>query len=45
MLEERGVIGPGSGAKPRDVIGSGSGPSAEGFGLPDASGQDAFDEA
>lgn len=30
MLEERGVIGPGSGAKPRDVIGGGS-EGGEGF--------------
>jgi len=40
ILEERGVIGPGSGAKPREVIGSGSSPVAEGFGE-----QDNFDEA
>lgn len=29
MLEERGVIGPGSGAKPRDVIGASSGTGME----------------
>jgi DNA segregation ATPase FtsK/SpoIIIE, S-DNA-T family len=36
LLEERGVIGPGSGAKPRDVIGgAGQRPVAEGFGEQD----------
>ncbi|MDB5194196.1 MAG: cell division FtsK/SpoIIIE [Parcubacteria group bacterium] len=34
ILEERGVIGPGSGAKPREVIGASSAP-AEGFGPTD----------
>ncbi len=33
LLEEKGVIGPGSGAKPREVIGAGAGASAEGFGV------------
>ncbi len=32
ILEEKGVIGPGSGAKPREVIGVSSNGSAEGFG-------------
>ncbi len=43
ILEERGVIGPGSGAKAREVIGASA--AAEGFGLPaDASESDNFDE-
>ncbi len=32
ILEEKGVVGPGSGAKPREVIGVSSNGSAEGFG-------------
>jgi DNA segregation ATPase FtsK/SpoIIIE, S-DNA-T family len=32
ILEEKGVIGPGDGAKPREVIGVSSGGTAEGFG-------------
>jgi S-DNA-T family DNA segregation ATPase FtsK/SpoIIIE len=39
LLEERGVIGPGDGAKPREVIGGASGESAgapEGFGEQDS---------
>lgn len=35
MLEERGVIGPGSGAKPRDVIGATSGTGMEMDDIPD----------
>ncbi|MBX4189245.1 DNA translocase FtsK [Candidatus Parcubacteria bacterium] len=36
LLEEKGVIGPGSGAKPREVIGATAGGSAEGFGESDS---------
>lgn len=35
ILEEKGVIGPGDGAKPRDVIGVSSSGGAEGFGQGD----------
>jgi S-DNA-T family DNA segregation ATPase FtsK/SpoIIIE len=40
ILEERGVIGPGSGAKPREVIGASV--SAEGFGPSGDEGEDTY---